>query len=106
MTVPKDSQHNDARHKRGDILKSSEERLDIVGDLLRGDHKHGDCERKCCIDESFQPRHRKAAQSESLESWKRIQVRRQSGRDFLCARVHLAGDIIVMKGGVCRVISQ
>lgn len=61
MAAPKDSQHNDARHKRGHIFESSEERFDIVGDLLRSDHEHGDCERKCCIDEGFEPRHRNAA---------------------------------------------
>ncbi len=65
MTAPKDSQHNDARHKRGHIFESREESFDIVGDLLRSDHEHGDCERKCRIDESFQPRHRNATQAKS-----------------------------------------
>jgi hypothetical protein len=65
MAAPKDSQHNDARHKGGHISKSREESFDIVGDLLRGDYEHGDCERKCCIDESFQPRHRNATQAKS-----------------------------------------
>ncbi len=90
MAAPKDSQHNDARYKRRDVFKSGQERFDIVGDLLRGDDKHGDRERKCCIDESFQPRHRNATQSESGEPRKRIQIRRQTGRDFVCAFVHLA----------------
>jgi len=58
-------QHNDARHKRGHIFESREESFDIVGDLLRSDHEHGDRERKCCVDESFQPRHRKAPQAKS-----------------------------------------
>ena len=31
MTAPKDSQHNDARHKRGHIFESREESFDIVG---------------------------------------------------------------------------
>jgi hypothetical protein len=65
MTAPKDSQHNDARHKRGHIFESREESFDIVGDLLRSDHEHGDCERKRRIDESFQPRHRNATQAKS-----------------------------------------
>src|SRR5213080_4511782 len=51
MTAPKDSKNNDTRHKRGHILESSEESFDIVWDLLRSDHEHGDGERKCCIDE-------------------------------------------------------
>ena len=58
-------QHNDARHKRGHIFESREESFDIVGDLLRSDHEHGDRERKCCVDESFQPRHRNATQAKS-----------------------------------------
>jgi len=93
MTAPKDPQHNDARHKRGHVFESREERFDVVGDLLRSGHEHGDCERKCCIDESFQPRHRNATQAKSAQPRQRIQVRRQTGRDFLCALAHLPGDI-------------
>ena len=75
MAAPKDSQHNDARYKRRHIFKSGEERFDIVGDLLRGDHKHRDCEGKRCIDESFQSRHRDAAQPKSAKPRQRIQIR-------------------------------
>jgi hypothetical protein len=49
----------------GTFLKSCEQSFDVVGDLLRRDHEHGDCERKRCIDESFQPRHRNATQAKS-----------------------------------------
>jgi hypothetical protein len=37
VTAPKDSQHNNARHKRRHIFESREESFDIVGDLLRCD---------------------------------------------------------------------
>ena len=77
MTTPKDSQHNDASHKRGHIPKSSKERFDIVGNLLRGDHEHGDCERKCCIDESLQPRHLQPAQTESAQARQLVEISRQ-----------------------------
>ena len=75
MAAPKDSQHNNAGDESGYILEGCEERFDIVGDLLRGDHQHRDCEGKRCIDESFQSRHRDAAQPKSAKPRQRIQIR-------------------------------
>jgi len=49
----------------GTFLKAARSVFDIVGDLLCGDHEHGDCESKCGINECFQPRHRNTAQTKS-----------------------------------------
>ena len=52
----------------GTFFKSSEECFDIVGNLLRGDYEHRDCEGKGCINKSFQSRHGDAPQPEPGES--------------------------------------
>jgi hypothetical protein len=73
---------------RGHILESSQKRFDIVGDLLRGDHQHRDSEGKGCIDKSFQPRHRDAAQPKSA---KRNSASKSDGKPdaISCARLFI-----------------
>src|SRR5436190_806753 len=88
MAPPKDAQHRDAADKGWHILESRQERHDVIGDLLRGDHQHRDGKRKRCIDESFEPRHLNPAQPKPVQPRQRIEVCRQCRRDVIMAIVH------------------
>jgi hypothetical protein len=44
MPSPKDSQHDDARDEDRHIVERGQKRFDVVRDLLRVDHQHGNCE--------------------------------------------------------------
>ena len=76
MSSPKDSENDHARDKGRHILECGQERFDIVGDLLRGDHQHCDGEGEGGVDKGFQSRHLHAAQTKSAEPRQRIQLRR------------------------------
>ena len=75
MPSPKNSEHDNARNKSGHVLESGQKRFDIVRDLLRSDHQHGDCEGEGCVDERFQAGHLHTTQTKSAEPRQRIQVR-------------------------------
>ena len=98
MAAPKDPEHDDTCDERGHVLECSQKRFDIVGDLLRGDHQHRDCEGKGGVYKSFQPRHLDPAQPKSAKPRQGGQVWWQTGRDFLSTLVHAAGDITPMAG--------
>jgi hypothetical protein len=57
MAPLKDAQHSDAADKGRHIFESRQEPLDVVGNLLRGDHQHRNGERERRVDKRFQPRH-------------------------------------------------
>jgi hypothetical protein len=78
----------DATDKGRHIFESRQERHDVVGDLLRGDHQHRNRERKRGIDESFQPRHLHPAQPKPVKAWQRIEVCRQCRRDVIMVCIH------------------
>ena len=88
MAPPEDSEHGDAADKSRDILEGLQERLDVIGNLLRRDDQHGNGERKRGVDESFQARHLQAAQSESAEPRERIEICRQGRANFLMSLFH------------------
>ena len=77
MASPEDAEHCDATDKGWNVFESRQERHDVVGDLLRGDHQHRNRERERSIDESFQPRHLHPAQPKPVKPRQRIQVGRQ-----------------------------
>ena len=89
MAPPIDPQHRDATDKSWHVFECGQERLDIIGDLLGGDHQHRYRERERGVDKRFQSRHLHPAQSEPAQSRQRIQIRRHRRCDLLLPRPSL-----------------
>src|SRR4029453_2497778 len=88
MATPKDAEHGDAADEGRHIFECRQECLDVVRDLLRGDHQHRNGKRERCVDESFQPRHLHPAQPKPVKPRQPIEVCRQRLRDFLMPLGH------------------
>jgi hypothetical protein len=88
MAPPKEAQHRDAADKGWDIFESRQERLDVIRDLLGGDHQHRNSEGERGVDEGFQPRHLNPAQPKPAKPRQRIEVCRQCRRDVIMAWIH------------------
>src|SRR4029077_1010537 len=88
ISPPKNPQHRDATDKSRHIFECGQEGLDIVWELVRGDHQHRDreCERR--VDERLQPRHLHPAQSEPAQSGKIIKICGNRGSNLLLTFIH------------------
>src|SRR2546430_17728575 len=97
MAAPKDPEHDDTCDERGHVLECSQKRFDIVGDLLRGDYQHRDCEGKGGGNKIVEPRHVDAAQPKTAKPRQGLQVWWQSGRGRLCEIEPAVGEVTAME---------